>query len=225
MQLSMKSVGVLAACLLVASSSAKAVHLLNEETFEHDTQAASGATTGNWFVMFKSEGCRHCRDALPTFEALAAEPSEHPINFAVVDCDDSQWVCSRFAVNSYPSFLLLSRGQYYTFKGQRTPAAFTNFIEGEYQAEFGSSVPPVQTGMEKALSYVTVSLDDLDIIREHAPWLYYTMAGAVVLMGLMIILLIALVISQRVDAAAAANKKKKQQKTVAEKPTVSKKKQ
>ena len=28
-----------------------AVHNLNDETFEHLTQAASGATTGDWFVM------------------------------------------------------------------------------------------------------------------------------------------------------------------------------
>ncbi|CUG90265.1 protein disulfide-isomerase, putative [Bodo saltans] len=224
MQLTFTATLLIASLFVISSSWAK-VHQLNEETFEHDTQAASGATTGNWFVMFKSEGCRHCRDALPTFEALADEPSEIPLNFAVVDCDDSQWVCTRFGVNSYPSFLLLSRGQMYPYKGQRTTAAFKSFVEGDYQGDFGVPVPPVQTGMEKALSYITVSLDDLDIIREHAPWLYYTMAGAVMLMGVMILLLISLLISQRVDAAAANNKKKQQQKAAAKPAVAAKKKQ
>lgn len=212
----MKSVVLLAvACSMIVSVAAK-VHLLTEDTFEHDTQAASGATTGNWFIMFKSEGCGYCREAQPVFEALADEPSEVPVNFAIVDCDASDWVCNRFEIRNFPTFLLLSRGQQYAFKGSRTTEAFKKFFGGGYLSEIATRVPAELSATQKALSYISINMDDLEIIREHAPWLYYTMAGAVILMGVMLLLLVALLISQRVDAAGEAARQKKQK---AEKPS------
>jgi len=39
-------------CLFVTSSLAQEAIFLNDETFEHDTQASTGATTGDWIVLF-----------------------------------------------------------------------------------------------------------------------------------------------------------------------------
>lgn len=60
---------VLVLLLLLVASSVQAydyakdsnVVELSDETFEHDTQAASGATTGDWFVMFYAPvSCTRC---------------------------------------------------------------------------------------------------------------------------------------------------------------------
>ncbi len=39
-----------------------------DATFEHDTQAASGATTGDWLVMFFTGWCPHCTALAPMWE-------------------------------------------------------------------------------------------------------------------------------------------------------------
>lgn len=44
----------------------KKTHVLTDASFEHDTQASTGATTGDWFVLFHNTSC-------PT--KLAIEPN------------------------------------------------------------------------------------------------------------------------------------------------------
>jgi hypothetical protein len=34
-----------------------AVKILTDQNFEHDTQATTGATTGDWFVLFYAPWC------------------------------------------------------------------------------------------------------------------------------------------------------------------------
>lgn len=51
-----KQVGVLLAAS-VAVTAASEVVVLTDDNFEHLTQAATGATTGDWFVAFKAPWC------------------------------------------------------------------------------------------------------------------------------------------------------------------------
>ena len=41
----------------IERNSEKKTHILTDATFEHDTQASTGATTGDWFVLFHSTDC------------------------------------------------------------------------------------------------------------------------------------------------------------------------
>lgn len=45
--------------------------VLTEANFEHLTQAASGATTGDWFVKFYAPWCGHCQRLAPAWDELA----------------------------------------------------------------------------------------------------------------------------------------------------------
>ena len=51
-----KQVGVLLAAS-VAVTAASEVVVLTDDNFEHLTQAATGAPTGDWFVAFKAPWC------------------------------------------------------------------------------------------------------------------------------------------------------------------------
>jgi hypothetical protein len=44
-----------AICIAAAVCSAKVIDL-NDENFEHDTQATTGSTTGDWLVAFHRSG-------------------------------------------------------------------------------------------------------------------------------------------------------------------------
>ena len=57
------------AWLLVAFASARVIEL-DGHNFEHLTQAATGATTGAWFVMFYSTTCPHSNKLAPIWEKL-----------------------------------------------------------------------------------------------------------------------------------------------------------
>ena len=59
----------------IAPVSARKPKILNDDNFEHDTQATTGATTGDWFVLFcDPHRNRRCRDEInELWEELAGE--------------------------------------------------------------------------------------------------------------------------------------------------------
>lgn len=49
-------------CVLACAAIAKKPIVLTDENFEHDTQAASGSTTGDWLILFCNDRYKQCRD-------------------------------------------------------------------------------------------------------------------------------------------------------------------
>ncbi len=166
-----------------------AVKVLNEESFEHLTQAATGATTGDWFVMFSDDSCSHCRQAAPAMEQLVLATSGEGVgvSVAVVKCssDDSQWVCKRFAVKSYPTFLLFRRSLMYEYQGQRDKDSMLNFITTPTaELRVTGRVPPAEFGLvDKAMA----SLQDLE--RADPTIFYVTAVLCVITAGLFVVLM------------------------------------
>ncbi|XP_066989793.1 thioredoxin domain-containing protein [Macrobrachium rosenbergii] len=92
------------------------VHYLNDDNFEHDTQASTGATTGDWLVMFTRSGCNTCSHMRATLEAVAAEMRGRK-NVAVIDRDaGGGQTTRRFGVKDFPSFILFRLGRLYRFE-------------------------------------------------------------------------------------------------------------
>jgi len=59
---------------LAALVSARKPKILTDDTFEHDTQATTGATTGDWLVLFcDPHRNRQCREIEPLWQELSGE--------------------------------------------------------------------------------------------------------------------------------------------------------
>ena len=104
-------------CLATASD----VLILTDETFEHDTQATTGSTTGDWFVLFFAPWCGHCKKVKPTWEDLATDLKKQTVkaaSIASVDCTENKDTCQRFGVKGYPTLQYFSHGKMYKFQGK-----------------------------------------------------------------------------------------------------------
>ncbi|CAM9204325.1 unnamed protein product, partial [Chrysoparadoxa australica] len=103
-------------------------------------QAASGATTGDWFVKFYAPWCGHCKKLAPTWHTLAAELTG-VTNVATVDCTQANNICRRFDVRGYPTLLLFSHGTLYTYNQRRDLESLKAFALGGFRDKEGEPVP------------------------------------------------------------------------------------
>eukprot|EP00613_Pedinella_sp_CCMP2098_P001393 CAMPEP_0171639276 /NCGR_PEP_ID=MMETSP0990-20121206/29606_1 /TAXON_ID=483369 /ORGANISM="non described non described, Strain CCMP2098" /LENGTH=242 /DNA_ID=CAMNT_0012212961 /DNA_START=8 /DNA_END=736 /DNA_ORIENTATION=- len=93
-----------------------AVVILNTKTFEHETQATSGATTGDWFVKFYAPWCGHCKALAPGWEEVAHDLKEEgTVNVAKVDVTESPGLGKRFNIKGFPTLLMISKGTVYEY--------------------------------------------------------------------------------------------------------------
>lgn len=105
---------------------------LSDETFEHLTQASTGATTGDWFIKFYAPWCGHCKRLEPTWRELAASIG-HKINIAKVNVDDNPSTAERFDIKGFPTLVFLRRGKYYKYtSSDRTLGSLEKFVTEKY---------------------------------------------------------------------------------------------
>lgn len=134
-----------------ANNSDSKVQVLTDANFEADTQAATGGTAGDWFVMFYAPWCGHCEALLPTWDELAsvlADEGAGP-NVAKFDVTQSSVVRSRFGsegglVRGYPTLLYFTMGKVHVYKGKRTLESLKAFAEGGYKKTEALEVPAPQ---------------------------------------------------------------------------------
>ena len=95
----------------------RAVVELDEQNFEHLTQAATGATSGDWLVLFCKESVPRCSKVAQNWQRVAVtlassrEAKGLPrINVAQVDTSQSSWLRKRFGIQSVPVVLLFKGG-------------------------------------------------------------------------------------------------------------------
>ena len=75
--------------------------------WQHDTQATSGATTGDWLLVFRRGDCQpECSDMRPAVEA-AASLLQDQLSVALLNRDtDAATTTRRFGVTSFPDAIL-----------------------------------------------------------------------------------------------------------------------
>ncbi|CAF1001550.1 unnamed protein product [Adineta steineri] len=115
-------------------------HTLDDKTFEHDTQASTGSTTGDWFILFKKSNESH--SLLPVWEATSLHFRNRAI-LAYVNIDTNPNIQKRFHIFNYPTFILFKRGKMYRYESTSwKQSAFTEFLESDYQKVKAEIIPP-----------------------------------------------------------------------------------
>ncbi|GAB5373452.1 hypothetical protein AAMO2058_001752800 [Amorphochlora amoebiformis] len=173
------------------------VHVLDKDTFEHDTQASTGATTGDWFVKFYAPWCGHCRKLEPTWEGLAKKLKKK-VTVAKVDVTANQVLGQRFDIEGFPTLLFFHNGKMYKYKGKRSLDALEKFALGGYNRVEGKDVP-------KAPSVIITFL--LDLFEQYTKLLNTNMPlalGIIVGFSFALALLIVLVLICVCDPPKAA---------------------
>jgi len=120
---------------------------LTDENFEKLTQAATGSTTGPWFVNFVSPNCYTCQRFKQTWGILAAE-LEGSVNVAELDATANRVTARRFNITGYPTPILIRNGYYYVYENFRQIPHLKDFALEKYR-----SAPAVPVRPEPGLWY------------------------------------------------------------------------
>lgn len=127
--------------------------LLSDRNFEHDTQAATGQTTGAWIVLFVDRRCEKCTIAEKALLEAATEQQPIP---ALVNVLESPKIRKRFGMTQMPQLRLFRDRRMFVYKGEWTAASISAFIQTGWKKTESQEVPP-----EGAI--LSEYLDDLKI--------------------------------------------------------------
>mmetsp|Transcript_11105 Transcript_11105/g.35384 ORF Transcript_11105/g.35384 Transcript_11105/m.35384 type:complete len:199 (-) Transcript_11105:62-658(-) len=156
------AVGVLVVLLAAALGLAQArVIKLTDKNFEHDTQATTGATTGDWFVMFCAPRDSFCKELEPKWAKLGEELLGE-INVAKVDVREEPQLTSRFGIRNMPTLLYLHKGKMFKYRGKREVESFMDFVQSIRSGKLtdGEPVPPEPGMFSEGLP--------LELVKEYA---------------------------------------------------------
>ncbi|KAL6262889.1 hypothetical protein P5V15_005678 [Pogonomyrmex californicus] len=132
---------------------------LTDDTFEHLTQASSGATTGDWFVMFYSTDCVQCLRMIARWETVGAKLKQK-INVALVNkATTGVSTARRFSVYTTPQFILFRHGKMYRYDmGAYDIASLMSFAQEWYKDIRPEEVPPPPNSFDEYSKIILVFL-------------------------------------------------------------------
>jgi len=144
---------------ILQRSQNRAVKELNDDNFEHLTQAATGATTGDWLIMFYKHSCVTSSRLQAVLESVGSE-LKNRVNVARVE---SGTVTSRrFGIGETPSFLLLRHGKMYKYELDTINIPnLVNFATEFWRNSKGTPVPTPKSPFDDFTEMVVEKLKDL----------------------------------------------------------------
>jgi hypothetical protein len=132
----------------------ESVVALTDATFEHETQASTGQTTGSWLVVFYDQDLMVAGPPIP--EEYWAE---HHIVLGAVKAKDAPETMDRFEIDQLPAILFLHEKKVYPYPSDKlaATAATVNwmdlaaFCENSASAAEGQArdIPPAPTFMSR----------------------------------------------------------------------------
>lgn len=180
---------------------------LTDTSFEHLTQAASGATTGDWLVHFFKDECEECLRLTAMLETVACAHKGR-INVAKVNKGGAGAVTGRrFAVTDVPSLIYFRLGRMYRYNLEKYDVdSLTSFVNGWFKNLPGESIPLPKTPFDDLVQMC------VDYIRE-----YPVLSGACVLIPLALLLAFYFLMSGEDEYKKSKSKKKNKKKDGAKK--------
>lgn len=137
-----------------------AARRLNEHNFEHDTQATTGMTSGNWLILFvpSNEGATaqdHSQQAvheIAMFEGFVNLPKATLDTYQVVPayvvCDESPALCRRFGVEKLSRLVLLAGSRMYPYPSEQVRSVDDiELFVTIFRRIQSSAIPPVRPPM------------------------------------------------------------------------------
>jgi len=125
---------------------------LTDTTFEHLTQAASGATTGDWLVLFFTDECEACFKMTAVLDTVACKHRGNAANIANVARLNKQThgekTGRRFEVglDNNPHLIFFRLGKMYRYNLDKYDvASLSSFITSFYKNLPAVPVPPPKT--------------------------------------------------------------------------------
>lgn len=123
---------------------------LDDTSFEHLTQASTGATTGDWLVMFYKESCQEYLPALEGAGVLIKQKT----NVAKVNIEESPETAERLNVHDCPTTYLFHHGKIYGYISQTSSEIYrvrslVSFATSWYKNVEGARVPAIPTAFDK----------------------------------------------------------------------------
>ena len=205
--------GVLLLLLLAMARSpfvvAAEVVTLTDQTFEHQTQASTGMTTGSWLVLFGVPNCSSCESLKPVLEDLGRDEEvfENGVVLGSVDCTESQDVCLRFSTTKLPVLLFLHKKHLYKyprdeeFGSPPTLEDLKSFVLAPGQTSKGESIPDPPSVLDSFLKPIL-------LVAENNPLAGYAILGMAVMMGFTILMLVGALIMGRGSSGTTDKKGK-----------------
>ena len=217
--------------LSVTTTNANYVIKLNDSNFEDITQAATGQTTGKWFINFHSPSCGYCKQLAPTWSAFSEEIRDTSNNIGgleggevligSVDVKDNPKLKERFEIMKLPTIMLFAEEGMYKYPPgkERNIDSFIDFSLGGYKKTEKLSVPKGPSGLLKLVGDLRKQVYDIEILRfllddfEHI--LYYRKNAAFMLLGIgiMIGFFLAALLGLNRSAQTSRNKVKAKRKS------------
>ncbi|XP_033725998.1 thioredoxin domain-containing protein-like [Pecten maximus] len=147
--------------IFVEEAQQVAIKTLDDDSFEHLTQAATGATTGDWLIIFYRPSCDSHLSAVEG----AGIKLRHKMNVAKINLDGSPRLEKRFKIKDCPTTYFFRLGRMYHYfsedPDQYRVHQLISFVSTWYKNVKAESVPIEPTAFDALTEGIADYLKDL----------------------------------------------------------------